>query len=115
MKKKKVKGEKEIEKRIVVKKKKVGGKDVITYNNFSEKSSCLKKLFDTQGQLYNEVLGVSLADADLAGWHPEDRDFDPHYCNGWKTFLDSKGKITKEREPEILSVLDFIFPPPFRL
>lgn len=73
----------------------VNGQKVTTYNGGESLSECLRSLYETQGNFYKEKFDVSFEDADAAQWHPQDTDFNPVNCGGWKKFLNEKGIITK--------------------
>jgi len=67
----------------------------------------LKKLFKDQGELYEQIFGVSREDARRAGWHPDDSDFSM-MCPGWIKFLKDKGKVEKQVQVETISVEEFV-------
>jgi hypothetical protein len=67
----------------------------------------LRRLFKDQGELYEQIFGVSREDADLAGWHPDDSDF-CDACDGWVKFLEAGGKIEKQVQTETMSVEEFV-------
>ena len=73
-------------------------------------SDILRKEFNQHGDFYEKVLGVSFADAKLAGWHPDHYDFCDD-CDGWRKMIQDQGKVTKTEKNEVVNVLDILFPP----
>lgn len=71
----------------------------------------LEDWFRTQGDFYEEILGVSLKDATIADWHPDDKDFNSN-CDGWGTMLNCKGIITKTTTLNSgeIDITDLLFP-----
>lgn len=64
------------------------------YNEEKELDKVLRNMFETQGNLYEEIFWVSKEDAYAANWHPGDMDFSCS-CQGWRNFLVDKGRIQR--------------------
>lgn len=52
--------------------------------------------YRTQGAFYKAAFGVNEDEAENAGWHPEDIQFDDN-CDGWVQFIRDKGVIKVEK------------------
>lgn len=87
---------------------KVNNNIFITYDNEEEIANALYKRYGTQGNLYLKVFGVEEDDAQKAGWHPEDSDFDDRECDGWTKFLEDYGEIRKMEKTEEIAIKDLI-------
>jgi len=74
---------------------------------YDDEALVLKKLFKDQGELYEQIFGVSREDARRAGWHPNHCNFSVE-CSGWVKFLKDEGKIEKQVQVETISVEDFV-------
>lgn len=94
-------------KTVIVKRIVVNGEEEVTYNEEGRLESALRKLYETQGDMYYEEFGVCKEDAGKAGWHPADMNFSDT-CEGWKKFLSEGGKITKAAVIDTIGVYDLI-------
>ena len=69
----------------------------------------LQRMFQDQGALY-EHLGLPRWSAEALGWHPEDKTFAPHSCDGFMRFLrfmfDRKDVGSPEVELLLEKILD---------
>ena len=89
----------------------VNGNEEVFYEVKGEKIKTewkvLRKIFKDQGELYEQIYKIDRETAKLAGWHPEDSNFNTE-CEGWQKFIKDQGKICKEEIIEQFSVEEFI-------
>jgi hypothetical protein len=76
--------------------------------DFSGLNRRLKSEFLNHGNFYEKAFGVNKENAGLAGWHPEDSDFDTT-CGGWEQFLKDKGEIQKTEKTEFVELSNLLF------
>ena len=74
---------------------------------FRREWEVLKKIYKDQGELYEEIYGIDRETAEMAGWHPNDADFNTN-CGGWQKFLEEKGKIDKQIIEQEFDLIKFI-------
>jgi hypothetical protein len=97
-------------KRIIVR---VNGNEMVYYKvddsneKLSSPAEVLKKLYKNHGELYEKIFNIDQETALLAGWHPSDFDFNDN-CEGWRKFLEAKGKVHKEVIEEEFTIDEFV-------
>jgi len=80
----------------------VNGVKDTKFNGFNTLAEALLEKFTDQGDFYVRALGVKREDAEIAGWHPNDKDF-KESCQGWATMLVARGRIKKTIITEYVS------------
>jgi len=89
--------------KLSVRRKVVNGREFVTYPfkgvDARTVAERLYTEFTTQGQFYLDKFGVSLQDAEDAGWDPHESDFfslyQGHSRDGWNRFIKDNGVIDK--------------------
>jgi len=84
----------------------VNGKNYVKYvyngKEYSNLISLIKENFNSQGEFYEKIFGISKTDAELAGWRPDIRDFS--LSGSFGDFIRNKGKIEKNIKEEMISL-----------
>ena len=75
-----------------------------TYKNLYE---LLLYTFNTHGEFYQKIFGVSKKDAEDAGWLPSWNVFRPENP-GFKKFIEDRGRIQKEVFEETISLREAV-------
>jgi predicted enzyme related to lactoylglutathione lyase len=84
----------------------VNGKNYVKYiyngKEYNNLIILIRENFNTQGEFYEKVFGISKEDAELAGWMPCVREFNVRGSFG--EFIKDKGKIEKKVVEEMISL-----------
>lgn len=81
---------------------------IVNGSEYKYLSDALRAKYGNHGNFYMKECGVSWEDAYMAGWHPEHSEF-CFDCDGWRKFIDSRGKIQKTVEERDVDIMEEIF------